>query len=200
MNGEAPDELTLSALVEAALTEGTGVRFPVAGASMLPLVRPGDVVEVVPWISDAIPRIGRVVVASVSPGRILLHRVVGGGEAGVVLRGDNCALPDGVLPRDSILGVATKVERDGRAVWFGAGLGGLLVSYLVRLGLYRIVVRLYRVAWRVRGARADGPVDEAQQTAEPVAVPKVHRLGPGEGHDHRPGGRGPSPDVPSGEA
>ena len=61
--------------VKALLDEGKKVRIPVKGSSMLPFLRNGDTVELLP-VSDHKVRWGEIVLARTNTGRIVLHRVV----------------------------------------------------------------------------------------------------------------------------
>ena len=129
-----PPRQVLSALVESTLESGTDVRFPVDGRSMLPFIRPGDVVQLRPLVGSE-PNLGDVVAIRGMPGGgLLVHRVVRSRDGLYLLRGDNTTLANGEYPRGEILGAVVSVERDGRLVWFGAGRWGALVALAVRTG------------------------------------------------------------------
>jgi phage repressor protein C with HTH and peptisase S24 domain len=133
----------LPALLESTLELGAEARFEVDGRSMLPLIRPGDVVRV-RGSGGCAARVGDVVaLRGVPGGNLLVHRVVGRRGQALLLRGDNTTCPDGEYAESDILGVVCSVERGGRDVWFGAGRWGGLVARVVRAGL---VCRFNRLA------------------------------------------------------
>jgi hypothetical protein len=72
-----------------------------------------------------------------SSGGLVVHRLVARTRGGVVVRGDNGAVHDGVLPESALIGVVVRVERAGRPV--GAGLHRMRrpMAALVRLGFVR---------------------------------------------------------------
>jgi hypothetical protein len=125
----------LSALLDSCRPPEIEVRFEADGLSMLPLIRPGDVVHVAA-LTELTPRLGDVVAVRGMPGGgLLVHRVVRcrGGKA--LVRGDNTTIANGEFAREDVLGIVTAVERNGRQAWFGAGRWGRLVAWAVRTGL-----------------------------------------------------------------
>ena len=78
------------------------LRLQVNGESMLPILWPGDVVEIRSCsLNDVLP--GEIVLAS-RHGRFFLHRFVGRSQNGFLLRGDSMPDPDLQYPEDSLLG------------------------------------------------------------------------------------------------
>ncbi len=92
------------------------LRFQARGYSMHPLVRDGDILLVRPVEAREL-RTGDVVLAGIAPGRVVVHRVVrrqtGPDGAQLVLKGDQLALPDGLVPESQIFGRLATIERDG---------------------------------------------------------------------------------------
>lgn len=126
---------------------------------MAPLIRDGDVLTVAP-LDQREPRAGDVV-AFVTPreGRLAIHRVVARVEAGWVLRGDNAPHADGIVLRGDMLGVVTRVEREGRAVRLGLGPEAVVIAMLSRAGAWASLMRWVFVARRLAAAalrRAQG--------------------------------------------
>jgi len=78
---------------------------------------------------------------------MLVHRVVARNDRRVVIQADNSPGADGLFSPQDIIGVVTRVERNGRSVWFGAGRLGPLVAFAVRHGL---IWRFNRVYFRLR--------------------------------------------------
>ena len=143
------DESSLSNVVQlevlqAALARGLALRLCAHGVSMAPQIRDGDVLTVVP-LEGRHPRLGEVV-ACVLPanGRLVFHRVVECGEAGWLLRGDNCRDSDGAITTGEVLGAVASVERDGREVRLGSGRGA---AWLSRTGTLRALNSPRRLWW-----------------------------------------------------
>jgi signal peptidase I len=112
------------ALLEANGRHGSRTWVQATGASMWPLISPGD------WIrvdGCHAPQVGDVVVVAVGP-RLVAHRVVElhgtGRRALLITKGDAEAWPDAPVQARAALGVvgATRHERDGRPS--SAGLTG----------------------------------------------------------------------------
>jgi hypothetical protein len=129
-----PPDQVLAALVESTLESGADARFPVDGRSMLPFIRPGDLVRLRP-LAGMEPKLGDVVAIRGMPGGgLLVHRVVRSRGGLFLLRGDNTSVANGEHSCSQILGMVDSVERNGRRVWFGAGRWGALVALTVRTG------------------------------------------------------------------
>jgi hypothetical protein len=125
----------LSALLDSCRPPEIEVRFEADGLSMLPLIRPGDVVHVAA-LTELTPRLGDVVAVRGMPGGgLLVHRVVRKSGGRFVIRGDNTTMANGEFAREDILAIVTAVERRARERWFGAGRGGRLLAWAVRTGL-----------------------------------------------------------------
>ena len=149
-----PAEL-LGDLLESSLESGVEASFAVAGNSMRPLVRTGDVVRV-RRLGPTEPGLGDVVAIRGMPdGGLLLHRVVRVRNGRLLLRGDNSLVDNGECPMDAVLGVLAGVERNGRQVWFGSGRLGWLVALAVRMGLVNYYNRV-----RLKFAQADSRLRE----------------------------------------
>lgn len=157
MSAPAP---ALADLLEATLAKGAEARFVVAGSSMWPLLRAGDVVCVRPR-GETGARVGDVVALRRQPAsHLVLHRLVRKRGPEVLIRGDNLPTADGVCVAADILGVVRRVERRGRGVWYGAGRTGPLTALAVRSGLVCRLNRVARFLWRsllrTRPGRAHG--------------------------------------------
>lgn len=102
-------------LIDAVHERGASFRFQAKGHSMTPAIRDGDVITVSP-LGDIIPRRGDVL-AFRHPERpqMLIHRVLHAKDKKYYIKGDNCPLADGWVPAENVLGLITKVERNGRA-------------------------------------------------------------------------------------
>ncbi len=102
-------------VLDALLRIGQGTLVPVTGSSMLPTLRPGDVVQVSPFLG--LPRPGQLVLARLS-GVLVVHRLVavemGAARRLYRLQGDAERGPDGAVLREDLLGRVTAVVRQGR--------------------------------------------------------------------------------------
>jgi hypothetical protein len=119
---------------------------------MDPAVRDGDVVTVAPLKGQSV-RVGRIVAFRGGEGRLVLHRVVrrlvaSRGEVLLETRGDNCPAGDGLVELDKVIGVVTAVERHGRPVIAGIGMGGVALARLSRHGALQPAVAAARAARR----------------------------------------------------
>jgi hypothetical protein len=116
------------------LRRGRAFRFQAAGSSMSPCIREGDVIQVAP-LSGGMPCLGQVV-ACVPPGGRgpVVHRVIGRRGPLFRTKGDNVCRTDGLLARSQILGLVTRVERNGRPVPAGLGPERILIAWLSRRG------------------------------------------------------------------
>jgi hypothetical protein len=126
---------SLTGIMIAVLAKGRPFRFRAKGFSMSPFIKDGDVVTVLP-LERSGPRVGDVVAFRFpATGKSAVHRVVKRARGSYVLKGDNADEADGALSRDRIIGVISRVERDGKRVRLGRGLAGMAVATLSRSGL-----------------------------------------------------------------
>lgn len=125
----------LTGLMQAVLDRNASFRFRAAGSSMTPFIRDRDAVTVYPKAGCRIRRGD--VVAAVHPqtGKLIIHRVVAEKGRALVIKGDNCRVPDGRVEMEQILGVVRAVERGGKKRWFGAGTEKRLVAWASQSGI-----------------------------------------------------------------
>jgi len=146
------DELILSnpgqrELLEAVLGRGVPLRAMMRGGSMFPCVRDSDIVTVAPVAGQSL-RVGDIVAFRLaSSDRMAVHRIVAASSAGWVIRGDACAVPDGLVASDRIIGKVVAVTRNGRSVRFGISVGAKCCALLSRRSVF---VRLNTVAFALR--------------------------------------------------
>jgi signal peptidase I len=145
-------EITLSrdelgVLSAAILRRGNDLRFRARGDSMRPFIRDGDVLLVRPGLEI---RLGDVVLCRFGDGRLLAHRVTmvhkQSHPRSILLQGDACLWPDGLVLLDNVLGRVVAVERGRQRVWSDKGLH----RWLGRLwsGSSPLRRRIYR-AWAI---------------------------------------------------
>jgi hypothetical protein len=129
-------------LMQAVHAKGLPFRFNAGGHSMAPFIRDGDLITVSPLASRA-PDLGDVV-AFIHPETKLLcmHRVLSINGDSFLIQGDNMpGNPDGMIPREAIVGRVTGVERAGSRVRLGLGPERLLLAYLSRCGGLAVIKR-----------------------------------------------------------
>lgn len=134
-------ELSLSSvalleLMRAVLNRNLPFRFCARGWSMVPFIRDGDVITVAP-LQHPSPKVGEVI-AFVRPGeeKLVVHRVVTKRSTLVITQGDNggCYMEE-VIPKENVLGVVTRIERNGNKVWLGLGYERFAIAWLSRARL-----------------------------------------------------------------
>ena len=129
-------------LMQAVHAKGLPFRFNAGGHSMAPFIKDGDVICISPLASRA-PGRGDVV-AFIHPETKLLcvHRVQSVNRDRFLIQGDNMPeKPDGMIPREAIVGRVTGVERAGRRVRLGLGPERLLLALLSRCGGLTVIRR-----------------------------------------------------------
>jgi signal peptidase I len=106
------------ALLSAVHEKGADFRFRASGGSMYPVIRNGDVITLSP-LRGIHPGHG-IVLAFLHPekGKLVVHRVIGVSPDAFWMKGDNTPDPDGLIPTSNILGVVTRVERDGSPLFW----------------------------------------------------------------------------------
>ena len=104
------------ALIVQSLRAGREIRLRVTGTSMLPAVRPGDVLRVRPRTSA---EVGQIAMFE-RDGRLFAHRVIAQigshGRLQLITRGDALAVCDPPVSADEMLGEVATIIRDGRSV------------------------------------------------------------------------------------
>ena len=137
------EELNLSnsgllSLMTAVFTKGLPFRFRARGWSMAPFIKDGDIITVNP-LKDRKPGLGDVM-AFVHPetNQVVVHRIIAKRSTGFIIQGDSVGdHPDGLIPKENILGRVVDVHREGRNIWLGLGLERYIIALLSRIGLLR---------------------------------------------------------------
>ena len=122
-------------LLRSVLSKGAFVRFRAKGFSMTPFIKNEDIITLSP-LKTVSPNIGDVIAIVLRDAdKLCVHRVVGKRGDRFLTKGDNSSDTDGAVPKDSILGFVTRVERNGKEVSRGLGPERFLIAFLGGRGL-----------------------------------------------------------------
>ena len=132
-------------VMQSVLDKNASFRFTAKGFSMSPFIRDQDIITIFP-VPFRGPDVGDVVVVKNKiSGSAVVHRVIKEIKANYLIKGDNCQEFDGLFSGNQIAGIITKVERDGKQIWFGKGPGKTLIALVSRTGaLNKIILPVLR--------------------------------------------------------
>ncbi len=123
----------LTELMSAVLETGKPFRFQARGWSMSPFIKDSDVISITS-IGENEPRMGEIVAFKrPGSGEVVVHRLIGTSGSDWIIQGDNT--PDQEfekIPPENILGLVTRVQRNGKDTWFGAGPERYPIAWLSR--------------------------------------------------------------------
>ncbi len=138
-------DVDFSALLEALLEQRYSFPLTAKGWSMLPSIRDGDVITI-SSVTDPEIAVGTPVVFRWPRTKMLfVHRILAKSQDRYLMKGDRVFKSDGFIPRKSILGVVTRVERHGKKVAWGLGGERHLLTFLSRT---RILYFLFET-WKI---------------------------------------------------
>jgi len=143
----------LAALIRVVIEDGHIASFDAPGSSMLPFIRSGDKIFVEPVEQNSV-HVGDVIVfVQVGTGHVIAHRVVQLKSNRMLCKGDNVANSfDGWILFEDVLGRVIKVQREGKPVHFGLGIGKKWIAYLSRKNWLVPLINFFRkVKWIVIG-------------------------------------------------
>lgn len=109
-----PRDLSKNELAAAAIRCFGALRLRVSGSSMLPALRPGDVLQVRHCRMDA-PGPGDIVLY-IRQRRLFAHRVISRSGTSLLTQGDGIAEPDPPVTADELLGNVIEVTRRGKTI------------------------------------------------------------------------------------
>ena len=146
MTHHLPGSEVLPELVKEVLSKGAECRLQVKGYSMSPFIKDGDMITISP-VFGSLPRLGDVI-AFIHPktDKLIIHRVVRKIGDACLVKGENALEPDGLIERNHMIGIITRVERKGKKVFFGLGPERFLIAMLTRKNL---LLPILRPVWRV---------------------------------------------------
>lgn len=131
-------------LLQPVLAKGAAFRFKVRGYSMFPFIRDGDIVTVSPLrhFQDIFGQ----AVAFVHPKskKIVIHRIIAKSENTYLVKGDTTSAPDAWIRRGDILGLVTKIERNGKKLSWGLGAERFIIAFLSKK-LFPLAFRCWKL-------------------------------------------------------
>lgn len=157
-------------LSEEFIHAGAALRFSANGASMLPMIKDGDVLLVSPVSLERIRR-GDVLLFTSEKGFPLVHRVIcrqkSGQDYAFWMEGDQALLPDGWIPGKNVIGRLESLNRGSKTFDFRAPVTRLLCMALaarkrirlperLRFGMPACFVQLFPICSEVGIKRIDG--------------------------------------------
>jgi len=141
------------ALLSAVHEKGADFRFGASGMSMSPTIRDGDIITLSPP-KGMKPVFGDILAfRHPETGKLIVHRVIGVSSDTFLAKGDNSLDPDGLIPLSNILGVVTRVERNGFSLFWPdirRSPGGGRIYFRIQNGFLNLKKRIYSVYKAVR--------------------------------------------------
>jgi signal peptidase I len=114
------DSIEFAELSTQVLGLGKHLRFRASGISMQPIVRNGDILLIAPRAEDQTIKMGDVVLSTIDPGRVVVHRVIRRKTDGTgiryLLQGDYATKADGWVAQADLLGRLVEIQRDGQTL------------------------------------------------------------------------------------
>ncbi len=130
----------LISLMGAILERNADFRFQAKGHSMSPFIRNMDIVTI-SSLPQYKPETGDIVaVLLIGKESIVVHRVVGKKKEKFIIKGDNNKIRDGLFEQNQIIGLVSKVERNGKRIMFGQGFFGRTIAILSGIGLLNSLI------------------------------------------------------------
>lgn len=117
------------------LDRSADFRFQAQGYSMSPFIKNYDIITISPVFQNKVATGDIVVVLFRDKRSVLVHRIIDRNNGQFIIKGDNNKSDDGFFKTDQIIGVVTKVERNGRKIWYGRNKTGKLIAFLSKTGL-----------------------------------------------------------------
>jgi hypothetical protein len=151
MEGMVLSGETVIELIKAVHEKNMPFRFRAGGFSMCPFIKDGDVITVSPRRNTPLGPGNIVAFVHPKAGGLIIHRIIEKQGTFFKIRGDSMQTDDGLIPDSSILGIVSRVERDGKNIYLGLGFEKYLISALSGKSLLAgLTNTLYRIRQSVR--------------------------------------------------
>ena len=132
-------------LMEATFAKGACFRLGVRGFSMSPFIRDSDVLTLSALRNSSIAFGKTVVFIASKTNKLVIHRIVGRNNGFYLIKGDNVFNAGGLVPKENILGCVTKIERNGRDIFFGLGRERLIIALFSRIRAGYLILWFWRL-------------------------------------------------------
>ncbi len=120
-----------------------GVYGNIQGGSMLPWIKNGDKIKIIP-ITSKIEKGDIIAFYHGSPARFVAHRVIKTTPYQTITKGDNCMAEDSPLTDEDIAGKIVEIYRGSTRFFFGTGKEKKLIAVLSRINILQIVTRIIK--------------------------------------------------------
>lgn len=135
----------LITLMQAVFSRGMPFKFQAKGFSMHPFIRNKDTLTISPFKGKA--RCGDILtVVNHNGNGLVVHRLIKQNTGLHYIKGDNSGpfgnYNKGIL-KNNIIGIVTGIERNRKKIRIGLGPERIIISYLNRFGLIRLLLVLY---------------------------------------------------------
>ena len=135
LNKIALSSAGLSELTHAVLSKKASFRLKVKGFSMSPFIKDNDIVTLSPLSKYRVSLGSPVAFVHPKTEKFIIHRIVGKKGNCYLIKGDRVPEADGLIPGNNLLGIVTKIERNGRRFLPGSGPERVIIAFLSRKGL-----------------------------------------------------------------
>lgn len=136
---------SLGELIDTVVSRRQSMRFQVNGLSMVPFIKDNDIITISPFVRRGILLGMPVVFVNPVCKKLMVHRLIRCSRMHFVTKGDNSYQVDGFIRSHDIIGVVSKVERDGRRIFFGLGPERIVIALLSRLGVLYLALQMWRL-------------------------------------------------------
>jgi signal peptidase I len=139
----------LAEMISSMMAKGIQIKIRAKGWSMEPFIRNQDVLTIAPFIQNKI-KLGEIVAFKTSKSdksfRLGIHRVIQIlDHENYLIKGDNSSIdPDGIVPRNQILGKIITIERNNRIVRLGVGKDRFIIALLSKYNLLVPIIKSMR--------------------------------------------------------
>lgn len=106
-------DAALLVLITAVHERGADFRFRAPGTSMYPTIRDGDIITLSPLNGVKLECGDIIAFRHPDTGKLVVHRIITVHPDRFEAKGDNAVDSDGLTPVSSVVGLITRVERDG---------------------------------------------------------------------------------------
>jgi signal peptidase I len=126
---------TMALLLQSILKKGFPARFRLRGSSMLPFLKDGDLITIVPLENKSLLKGDILAFINSKDGRLTVHRMIRKKDNYFIFKGDHNSKKDDLVSRDQLLGYVNNIQRKGKSIIFGLDYGKRLLALLSQLNV-----------------------------------------------------------------